>query len=98
MRLGYWTTVKKSKNYKALQDCVSIREYAAVCWGGHTTSSSTYPATWSVLLRDRLREGDPHLPATCHEKIPDLIYWKIETWGNSSGFQTNSLWWSCLQR
>ena len=72
MYLGYWTTVKKSKNYKALQDCVSIREYAAVCWGGHTTSSSTYPATWSILLRDRLREGDPHLPATCHEKIPDL--------------------------
>ena len=70
MNDGYWTTVKKSNNFKALQDCVSLREYAAVCWGGHTTSGSEYPGTWSVLLRDRLRKGDPHLPATCHNKIP----------------------------
>ena len=70
MNAGYWTTVKRSQNFKALQDCVSIRAYAAVCWGGHTTSGSDYPDTWSVLLRDRLRKGDPHLPATCHNKIP----------------------------
>ena len=72
MYAGQWTTVKKSKNFKALQDCVSLREYAAVCWGGHTTSGSDYPSTWSVLLKDRLRKGDPHLPATCHNKIPNL--------------------------
>ena len=77
MLLGAWTTVKRSKNYNALTDCVAVKKYAAVGWGGHTSSSSDYPSYWSIVLKDRLTSGDPHKPATCHRIIPDLSPGKI---------------------
>ena len=72
MHNSAWTTVKKSNNYKALQDCTSIREYAAVCWGGRNESTVAYTETWSVILRSRSRPWEPHLPGTCHLKLSNL--------------------------
>ena len=71
---GFWTTVQKSKNYRALQNCVSeTRTYAAVGWGGNIdVSSEVYPTDWNVFLRKR-REGYSGKPTTCHGIIPDLI-------------------------
>ena len=70
---GFWTTVKKSNNYRALQNCVSeIRTYAAVGWGGNTEVSSVYPTDWNVFLRKR-REGYSGKPTTCHGIIPNLV-------------------------
>ena len=31
---GYWTTVKRKDNFRALTNCVAERTYAAVGWGG----------------------------------------------------------------
>ena len=31
---GYWTTVKRKANLRALTNCVAERTYAAVGWGG----------------------------------------------------------------
>ena len=31
---GYWTTVKRNTNLRALTNCVAERTYAAVGWGG----------------------------------------------------------------
>ena len=78
MLLGAWTTVKRSGYYSALQNCVSERKYAAVGWGGHTSSGSDYPHYWSIMLKDRLTTGDPHKPATCHRKIPNLSPGKVQ--------------------
>ena len=73
---GQWAVAKKT--HRALENCVSERVYAAVGWGGHTTSGSEYPSEWSVLLRKRQITGDPHKPVRCDNAIPDLSpgrYW-----------------------
>ena len=31
---GYWTTVKRKDNFRALTNCVAERTYVAVGWGG----------------------------------------------------------------
>ena len=77
MLQGQWTTVKRNKNFNVLTDCVSLRKYVAVGWGGHTSNGNDYPPHWSIVLKDRLTSGDPHKPATCHRKIPDLSPGKL---------------------
>ena len=75
-KTGQWTVAKKT--YRSLANCNAERAYAAVGWGGHTTSGSEYPSEWSVLLRKRRTSGDPHLPVRCDTAIPDLSpgrYW-----------------------
>ena len=67
---GRFTRAKK--NLRALTNCAAERTYAAVGWGGHTTSGSVYPAEWSVLLRKRRLEGDPRKPVRCDNAIPNL--------------------------
>ncbi len=67
---GTWTTVKKSRNFRALQNCqAESRTYAAVGWGGYYDSWST---KWHVFLRSR-RDVDPGKLSTCHGMIPDLL-------------------------
>ena len=78
MRVGSWTTVKRSRNHAALANCVTLRKYAAVGWGGHTYHGHEYPSYWSIMLRDRYTTTSlPHKPASCHRIIPDLSPGKI---------------------
>ena len=78
MRVSHWATVNRSRNHAALANCVTMRKYAVVGWGGYTSSSSDYPPHWSIMLRDRLTTSSlPHKPASCHRKIPDLSPGKL---------------------
>ena len=68
---GTWTTVKKSSNFRALQNCqAESRTYAAIGWGGEYDGVRS--TKWHVFLRSR-RDGDPGMLSTCHGIIPDLI-------------------------
>ena len=81
-----------------MQNCISIREYAAVCWGG--LNGTEYSKYWSILQRNRKRSGEPHLPGTCFQ-IPSLTgrtghrvtavnYDLIVCGGKISGTETSS--------
>lgn len=86
MLLSAWTTVSRQRLFDTLANCVSERKYVAVGWGGHTSNGADYPPHWSVMLKDRLTSGDPHKPATCHRKIPDLSPGKYAPGVTSIGY------------
>ena len=71
MNFGNWVTLARNKFYRALENCVASRLYAAVGWGG-ISADSQYNTTWSVLMRIRQASGDYRKPLTCHGKIPVL--------------------------
>ena len=72
MHWGAWATVQRSNYFRAFQNCVTLRKYAAVGWGGEY-NSTYYPPWWSVLLRDRWTSPNyMRRPASCHRIIPDL--------------------------
>ena len=48
---GYWTVV--NKNYRALENCMAERTYAAVGWGGTDRN-----VEWSVMLRQRWQNNN----------------------------------------
>ena len=69
---GAWTTVPKSKKFKALANCVAERTYAVVGWGGHTSSGSDYNPYWSVVLHQK-NKNDYGMFQTCNRRaIPVL--------------------------
>ena len=67
MNFGDWTTVKRNRYNRAINNCLATRLYAAVGWGG-----KDFEEGWSVLLRHRQSSGTEHPPRTCHGQIPDL--------------------------
>ena len=84
---GFWTSVKKSRKFRVLQNCVSeSRTYAAVGWGGHTADVSIYPTNWHVILRKRT-VGYSGKPITCHNIIPDLAPGRKHTMITSVGYK-----------
>ena len=72
MHNGYWTTVNRGTMFRNLQPCLGFPTYAAVGWGGRTTSGSDYRTTVSVMLRQRKSSGQQKKPVSCHSKIPSL--------------------------
>jgi hypothetical protein len=98
MYTSAWIRVKRS--YRSLANCRSVIKYAAVGWGGGTTTSPTaYTTQWDVLLRSRStsRMYEPSSPVRCDIAIPDLSpgkfspgiasvgYWLIVCGGNQYG-------------
>ena len=70
---GFWTAVRKTRKFRAIQNCDSeSRTYAAVGWGGFTLDNKDFRTKWHVFHRKRL-DGDGNKLATCHGIIPDLI-------------------------
>ena len=72
MYMGYWTTVDRGKMHRNLQPCLGFPTYAAVGWGGITTSGSDFRTSVSVMLRHRYSSGQQKRPVSCHNKIPSL--------------------------
>ena len=82
---GYWTTVKRRDNFRALTNCVAERTYAAVGWGGtdwvifrHLSWRRLFikmfqSTDWSVMLRKNWENNaNIRKPASCHGALPQL--------------------------
>ena len=82
---GYWTTVKRKDNFRALTNCVAERTYVAVGWGGtdwvifrHLSWRRLFikmfqNTDWSVMLRKNWENNaNIRKPASCHGALPQL--------------------------
>ena len=93
-----WIRVPRS--YRSLANCISVIKYAAVGWGGGTSTAPTsYTVVWDVLLRSRSTAmvTEPRFPVRCDTAIPILSpgkftpgittvgYWLIVCGGNQYG-------------
>ena len=77
-----WTSVPRSKKYKATTNCLASKTYAAIGWGGQSAVTATTKALntqWSVILRQRTSGSNVGKPETCHGSIgiPDLVPGRI---------------------
>ena len=78
---GYVASLNKTKHNRALQNCMAIRTYVAVGWGGNSFSTA-----WSVMLRKRIQSGNNKLPLSCHGIIPLLSPGKTEVGVTAVGY------------
>jgi N-acetylneuraminic acid mutarotase len=87
MAMSAWVRVKRS--YRSLANCISVVKYAAVGWGGATSSTPpVYTTSWDVLLRSRSTSmmWEPNSPVRCDNVIPDLSPGKITIGITSVGY------------